>query len=128
MFAKRLKQLRAERNLLQKEVADYLGITTSAYGFYEQGEREPSLETLKRLADYFAVSVDYLLGRTNIHTPLPEKVAEKPSNWATSGKAGPDEPLPDDLLNHLEKVIQDARRQSDLWKKQRENRENQEET
>ncbi|AOT68372.1 helix-turn-helix domain-containing protein [Geosporobacter ferrireducens] len=65
MLSERLKQLRTENDLLQKDVADKINITTSAYGFYEQGKRTPDAETLQKLADFFNVSVDYLLGRTN---------------------------------------------------------------
>lgn len=65
MFAKRLKALRQEKDVLQKDVAVFLGITTSAYGFYEQGKRQPDQDTLQKLADFFHVSVDYLLGRTD---------------------------------------------------------------
>jgi repressor LexA len=65
MFANRLKSLRRDKGLYQKDIADYLGITTSAYGFYEQGKREADYETLSKLTDFFGVSIDYLLGRTN---------------------------------------------------------------
>lgn len=66
MFAQRLKRLRTERNLLQKDLARTLGVSTSAYGFYEQGKRQPDLDTLCKLAVYFGVSIDYLLGQTNL--------------------------------------------------------------
>lgn len=65
LVSKRLKYLREEKNLLQKDIAKYLNITTSAYGYYEQGKRSPDMETIKKLADFFNVSTDYLLGRTN---------------------------------------------------------------
>jgi transcriptional regulator with XRE-family HTH domain len=68
-LGKRLKELREEKGLLQKDVAKYLKITTSAYGYYEQGKRDPDTETLQKLADFFNVSVDYLLGRTDIKNP-----------------------------------------------------------
>lgn len=63
-FNKRLKKLRMEQNLRQKDIAEDLNLTPSAIGFYEQGKRNPDYEILSRLADYFGVSVDYLLGRT----------------------------------------------------------------
>lgn len=66
MFALNLKKLRTSRDLLQKDVANYLGITTSAYGFYEQGKRQPDPETISKLANFFNVTTDYLLGRTEI--------------------------------------------------------------
>ena len=66
MINKRLKQLRQEKNLLQKDVAIVLNITTSAYGFYEQGKRTPDVTTIKKLAEFYNVTVDYLLGITDI--------------------------------------------------------------
>lgn len=60
----KLLELRKSKNLLQREVAFACGITTAAYGSYEKGDREPTLETLSRLADFFGVTVDELLGRT----------------------------------------------------------------
>ncbi|PRX40898.1 DNA-binding XRE family transcriptional regulator [Planifilum fimeticola] len=65
LFAKRLKALRIKHHMLQKDMAKKLGITVSAYGFYEQGKREPTLEMVKKIAGIFDVTVDYLLGRTD---------------------------------------------------------------
>lgn len=62
----RLKQLRIESNLLQKDIAKKLNITSSAYGFYEQGKRIPDSNTLNSLANFYNVSTDYILGRTDI--------------------------------------------------------------
>lgn len=61
---KTLKLLRKALKQTQTDIAKYLGITVSAYGNYELGQREPDIATLNKLADYFNVSVDYLLGRT----------------------------------------------------------------
>ncbi len=61
----RLRELREEKKLLQKDIANFLNITTSAYGYYEQGKREPDTHTVNSLADFYNVSSDYLLGRTN---------------------------------------------------------------
>ena len=58
----RLRQVREKNEMLQRDVANFLGISTSAYGFYETGARSMSAETAKRLAKFFNVSVDYLLG------------------------------------------------------------------
>lgn len=65
LIGKRLRELREENHLLQKDIAKYLNITTSAYGYYEQGKRNPDIETIKNLADFFNTSTDYLLGRTD---------------------------------------------------------------
>ena len=61
-----LKLIRKERKLRQQDLADYLGITVSAYGNYELGQREPDLSTLCKLADFFNTTIDYLLGRTEL--------------------------------------------------------------
>ena len=63
-FAKRLKSLREENNIKQVELAKSLKMTSATLSQYENGIREPNNETLIKLAEYFDVSVDYLLGRT----------------------------------------------------------------
>lgn len=70
----KLKELRLKANVSQQVMADFLGVSRPAYTMYEIGKREPSHETLQKLADYFGVSVDYLLGRTE--NPLPETKKE----------------------------------------------------
>ena len=69
IFPERLKLLRTTKHLLQKDLAKLLDITTSAYGFYEQGKRTPDPAALILLADFFDVSLDYLLGRTDQSKP-----------------------------------------------------------
>ncbi|MCC0684099.1 helix-turn-helix domain-containing protein [Clostridioides sp. ZZV14-6345] len=63
-ISEKLKYLRDLKKLTQKEVANSIGVTTSAYGFYEQGKRTPSPELIVKLAEYFNVTTDYLLGHT----------------------------------------------------------------
>ena len=58
----RLKEIRKERNLTQKEFAEKLNISQQAISQYENGDREPKLETWQKLADFLDVPVDYLLG------------------------------------------------------------------
>ena len=58
----RLKQLRISNKLYQKDVAEKIGVDRSTYVKYENGQSEPNFEILKRLADLFNVSIDYLLG------------------------------------------------------------------
>ncbi len=62
----RLKQLRLDRSLYQKDIAAYLGVDRTTYVKYENGSSEPSNEILSKIADYFDVTVDYLLGREEI--------------------------------------------------------------
>lgn len=63
MFGKRLREMRMLRHFTQQQLADLLNIALRSYQKYEQGEREPSYNTLIRVADILDVSVDYLLGR-----------------------------------------------------------------
>lgn len=63
-FAERLKDLRKEKKVTQRVVAANLGLTDTAYGFYEQGKNYPNMDILIKLADYFGVSLDYLVGRS----------------------------------------------------------------
>lgn len=69
MFRERLQQCRLEKDVSQTAVAQYLNITRQAYNHYETGQRQPTQEVLIKLADYFGVSVDYLLGRTDEKSP-----------------------------------------------------------
>jgi len=65
-FSDRFRQLRTENGLSQAEMAKQLGcVSKSSVNMYERGEREPSLETLEVIADYFNVDMDYLLGKTD---------------------------------------------------------------
>lgn len=64
IFQQRLIEQRKLNKYTQRQVADYLQITQPSYIRYENGSSQPSLETLVKLADFFDVSVDYLLGRT----------------------------------------------------------------
>ena len=63
MLSQRLKQLRADKNINQMELARDLGVNQGTVGKWETGSRKPDSEMLSRLADYFSVSIDYLLGR-----------------------------------------------------------------
>ena len=58
----KLRDLRLEKGVLQKDVAKAIGVTTSTYGNYELGLREPSIQIIIKLCKYFNVSADFLLG------------------------------------------------------------------
>ncbi|GGE58354.1 helix-turn-helix domain-containing protein [Priestia taiwanensis] len=64
-FPRRIKELRLERKLTEKQLGKEIGVTKGYIFGYENGNRTPDIETLQKLADYFDVSVDYLLGRSN---------------------------------------------------------------
>lgn len=62
MFAENLRDARKRKDITQKQAAEIFGVSQSTYALYEVGKREPSFETLMRMADYFGVSCDSLLG------------------------------------------------------------------
>ena len=64
-FADRLKSLQESKKYLKKDIADAVGISTMAYYRYETGERLPTTDILIKLADFFNVSLDYLVGRSD---------------------------------------------------------------
>lgn len=63
----RLKILRKNANKTQQNIADYLNMTAPGYNCYENEKREPNIETLCKLADYYKVSLDYLVGRNFVN-------------------------------------------------------------
>lgn len=65
-----LIELRKKNKLTQSHVADHLGISRQGYAKYEQGIREPSIDIIKKLCDYYSVSADFLIG-TKFSTPFP---------------------------------------------------------
>ena len=69
----RIRDLREDKDLTQKEIADILMCDQSLYSKYERGERPLPLESASKLADYYGVSVDYLIGRTSCKQPYPAK-------------------------------------------------------
>lgn len=65
-FSERFKLLRKERGLSQAALATALGFTKSSVNMYERGDREPGLESLETIADFFNVDMDYLLGKSDV--------------------------------------------------------------
>ena len=66
VFSMRLKELRKSRKLNQVDLGKVAGITSKQIQRYESGESEPTLSVLVRLSDYFDVSLDYLVGRSDV--------------------------------------------------------------
>ncbi len=86
-----LKALREALNLTQEEVAEKIGIAAQSYGAYERDESEPKIENLKKLADFFHTSIDYLVGyepedHIDLMWVINREVAEK------AGLKKPDKP------------------------------------
>ncbi|MCL2569378.1 MAG: helix-turn-helix transcriptional regulator [Oscillospiraceae bacterium] len=64
-FSTRLRELRTSKNITQKQLAESTGLSERACQSYELDEREPRLSVINKLADFFEVTTDYLLGRTD---------------------------------------------------------------
>lgn len=95
-----LRKTRKERNLTMKEVGIAIGVGESTISQYETGKRQPDQQTLLKLADYFGVTVDYLLGREadperdekpQLHIP------DKYKDVLVAFEGGPDDLTQDDI-------------------------------
>ena len=93
-----LKKLRKEHGYNQSVLANLLNISVSAYGNYELDQREPNIESLKKIADFYGVTIDYLLGRDPI-TP-----AERAAGWIDTKKANLT-PQEDDWLAKRDEIL-----------------------
>lgn len=69
MYYRRIYELREDNDIKQKTIAEYLGMQPNVYRRYEKGIRAIPVEAVVKLADYYRVSTDYLLGRTDDPTP-----------------------------------------------------------
>ena len=63
ILGKNIKQLRIERGISQRKLGEYLGVVNQAVSFWESGAREPDVDMLVNIANFFSVSLDYLVGR-----------------------------------------------------------------
>ena len=73
MLKQRLKDLRIANGYTKKRVSEVLAMSPEGYGYYESGVRTPSPDTVAALAEFYGVTTDYLLGRTDDPAPLGEK-------------------------------------------------------
>ncbi|MCK8824691.1 helix-turn-helix domain-containing protein [Fuchsiella alkaliacetigena] len=69
MIGDRIKKLRKENNIYQKDLAKELGLKQQTISLYESNKRQPDYDTLQKIANYFNCSTDYLLGRTDQRNP-----------------------------------------------------------
>lgn len=69
---RRIRDLREDRDLKQRDLAEFLGCTQVSYSHYELGKRDIPTDVLLALADFYRTSTDYLLGRTDVKTPYPK--------------------------------------------------------
>lgn len=90
LMMNRLKKLRIENGKTQKDLATFLGITDVAYYYYETEKRDMPPETILKIADYYGVTTDYILGKENDNTtntlyymcPVYGKISAGIPNWA----------------------------------------------
>ena len=75
----RIRELREDNDLTQTYMAKLLNVNQRTYSRYETGEHEISLASLSKIADFYNVSVDYLLNRTDIKKPYPKKQNKRSS-------------------------------------------------
>ncbi len=81
-----LKLLRTENKLRQEDIAEKLSIARQTYSSWETGERTPDIENLIKLADFYNVSLDFLVGRTNIrYNYKSDENLEKYINYCVTG-------------------------------------------
>lgn len=81
-----IRILRQKKGMSQTELAEELDLSRSSVGMYERNERAPSREVYENLADYFNVDVDYLMGRTDKITVLPERLDYENKNLNGDGR------------------------------------------
>jgi len=82
MFPQRLKELRNNKKLTQSQLGETMNVSYKTVGSWERGERQPSYETAKKIANYFNVSTDYLLGISNVRKSTEVKQVEK-DDWVS---------------------------------------------
>ena len=76
-ISNRLKELRKSKNQTQKEIADKAGVTERSYRKYESGEADPPTTVIINLSDYYGITADYILGRTEQKTFFTENHAKE---------------------------------------------------
>lgn len=111
----RIKELRKQRGMSQSELAQKIDVSTSAVGMYEQGRREPDTSTLLKIARFFDVSVDFLIGASDIETSfdinsisknIAKDLLNQPALMFNAELYTSDEL--DDLSKIIEKSVRDA--------------------
>ncbi|HHX75644.1 MAG TPA: helix-turn-helix transcriptional regulator [Limnochordia bacterium] len=82
MLGARIRELRNKKGMTQKDLASLLGVTDAAIGMWENGRREPNAEHIKRMANIFCVTTDYLLGQESPQKQvIPTIAAKMPEGW-----------------------------------------------
>ena len=104
MIAERLKELRTKAGVSQEKLGKIVNVSQQAVGKWEKAIAEPDSETLKKLASYFDVSVDYLLGNSDIPNPelrIPDEYKDLPIAFYEGAKGLSQEDI-DDVVKFME--------------------------
>lgn len=104
MIGNRIKLLRLEKGNTQKQLSEYLGLTPKMISFYEKEERFPPHDIILKLADYFNVTTDYLLGRTDEKRPKKERFQDV--DTIAAHRIGNIKQLSDEGLEELDNYIE----------------------
>ncbi len=102
IFNERLKQLRTEKNVSQRVIAEYLGVTKQAYSLYELGKRDPDNDALYALSEYFEVSLDYLLCKSDIK----KSPTDNGEEMAKVALFGGSEEVTDEMWNEVKNYVE----------------------
>jgi transcriptional regulator with XRE-family HTH domain len=102
LFGDRLRKLREDKEITQKDLGKIINTSNRVIGYYESNDRFPRDEkTLITLADYFGVSVDYLIGHTNIKSPISDYIAESKIAYNLDIDG-----LPEEAVNMIQEYIE----------------------
>lgn len=122
MLGLRLANMRKKNKMTQQELADKLGFSRGQLANYEQGQREPDYDTLQKIADFFEVSTDYLLGRTDDRFSKKSVFLEDDEinfrKWAKDSSTGA---FFSEILKSEEAEIEELREIWEIVKKRRSN-------
>ena len=99
--ANRIRQLREELDITQIELAKFLNITSATVSQYELGKRFPGRDMLEKISNFFRVSVDYLLGISNIRVQNDKSVTENNPNYVIDVSD-----LPEEAIKQVEEYIE----------------------
>lgn len=105
----RIKELRSEKKITQADLAKILKISDRAVGYYENGAREPDYNTLLKISEYFDVSIDYLLGVSDVRNPNENKNTDEEFIFLYEGYKGLDD-AHKDILKATLKAFVDAKK------------------
>ena len=118
LFSERLISLRKEKKLTQYSLAEQLEFSRGQIGNYEQGTREPDQLTLLKIANFFNVSVDYLIGKSNIKQSADSIIDSNPKETTVALHTDDYDELPqeakDEINNFIEYVKQKYKKKCSL--------------